>query len=95
MVLVQTKIDLKESQAMSEEDIEALKEETKLQLFETCAKDNRMITEVFQHLGVQHLEIKDQEKLDSKNQPEKIGPVMGIKDIKNAGNPVSLRQKQP
>jgi Ras-related protein Rab-23 len=54
MVLVQTKIDLIDNAAMTAKEAEALAKKYKLPLFRTCARDNVMITELFEYLAVKY-----------------------------------------
>ena len=56
MVLVQTKIDLEPEAAMTPEEIEGLRSDLDLEIFKTCAKDNTMVTEVFESLGGKFLD---------------------------------------
>ena len=50
-VLIQTKIDLIDNAEVSEQEAEALATEFNVPLIRTCAKDNVMVKEVFQHLA--------------------------------------------
>jgi hypothetical protein len=52
MVLVQTKIDMIDSAAMTAKEAENLAKKYKLPLFRTCSKDNVMVTELFEYLAV-------------------------------------------
>lgn len=97
MIIVQTKIDLIDEAVMTEDESAELAKTEGLQLFKTCAKENEMVSEVFEHLGVEYLERKK-----NGTQPEGPGPVSTIQEIKDAGKKaapkVDLRagsKKQP
>ncbi|CAI2379910.1 unnamed protein product [Moneuplotes crassus] len=51
MALVQTKIDLKDTQPFTDEEVEQLSSDLGIKLFLTCSKDNINVSEVFEYLG--------------------------------------------
>lgn len=73
MIIVQTKIDLIDEAVMTEEESNEVAEKEELKLFKTCAKENEMISEVFEHLGIEYLERKQ-----NGTQPVGPGPVSTI-----------------
>ena len=52
MALVQTKIDLIDTAAMTIKESEGLAKKLQLPMFKVCSKDNVMVTEVFEFLAV-------------------------------------------
>ena len=55
ILLVQTKMDLAESAAVTASDAEALAKETGLRLFRVCAKENVNVDQVFEQLCVDYV----------------------------------------
>lgn len=75
MILVQTKIDLVEAAAMAVKETEQVANKLKLPLFRTCAKDNLMVTELFEYLAVKYFG-KNLHKQEGHN------PIQSVQDIK-------------
>ena len=77
MVVVQTKIDLIDSAAMTEEEVDKMSGELKLPVFKTCAKDGVNISEVFTHLADKFLKSRK----EGSSGAAQDGPIMTIKQI--------------
>ena len=90
MVLVQTKYDLKDNQAFSEEEVSDLQARVGVKLFRSCSKENINVTEVFEYLGNVFLDEKNAGKGHEESKSQ--GPVATIKDIKKANDPVQKNQ---
>jgi hypothetical protein len=82
MVLVQTKIDLKDDQAFTDDELNELVTKVGAKLFLTCSKENINVSEVFEHLGNVYLTEKEKGK-NNKEESKSQGPVASIKDIKS------------
>ena len=54
MLLVQTKIDLSENAAMTENEVEITAKNLKLPIIRVCSKDGTMVNELFEFLAMRY-----------------------------------------
>ena len=78
MLLVQTKLDLIEYAAMTEQESELLAKSLQIPLFRVCSKDGLMINELFEFLAIRYFS-KNLHKLEGH------APITSIHDIKKQG----------
>ena len=74
MILVQTKMDLIDYAAVTEQETEILAKSLQMPIFRVCSKDGRMINELFEYLAIKYFS-KDSHKKDEH------APITSIADI--------------